>query len=129
VRKIGTGGRTWKSQKSKTLRTRSDSNKSAKSYETGYRVLLSFEEGIMTRVLLSLLSLALASGAMAEPMKLTGAQMDSVTAGKIQEVFIETQNPAGKTPPGQQNPDPSCNACTVVTENQNPAGHPPPGQN
>lgn len=40
MRKIGTGGRTWKSQKSRTPRTRSDSNKSAKSYGTGYSLLV-----------------------------------------------------------------------------------------
>jgi hypothetical protein len=37
VKKTAIGGRTWRSQKSKALRTRLDSTKSAKSYETDYR--------------------------------------------------------------------------------------------
>ena len=42
VKKIGMGRRTWRSQKSKAPRTRLDSKKSAKSYETDCR------EGYMT---------------------------------------------------------------------------------
>src|SRR5712691_6631369 len=38
VKKTAIGGRTWRSQKSKALRTRWDSKKSAKSYETDYRL-------------------------------------------------------------------------------------------
>jgi hypothetical protein len=77
-------------------------------------------------VLSSALALfAMTSLALAEPVKLTGAQMDQVTAGKITE---ETRNPAGKTPPGQQNNDNSnCQNCETV--NVNPSGKAPPGQN
>jgi hypothetical protein len=49
-----------------------------------------------------------------EPMKLTGAQMDSVTAGTIVQV-----NGGGNIPNGNANGVPA----------SNPAGHEPPGHN
>jgi hypothetical protein len=59
-----------------------------------------------------------AGAAMAEPVKLSKAQMDKVVAGAITPVQI---NGGGNTPNG--------NANGVPTTNVNPAGSAPPGQN
>jgi bacteriocin-like protein len=61
--------------------------------------------------------------------ELNEKELSQVSGGKIEPVFIETTNPAGQTPPGQQDENPPNEQFTVVTENQNPAGHAPPGQN
>lgn len=55
-----------------------------------------------------------AGAAMAEPIKLSKAQLDKVVAGKITQV-----NGGGQTPSGNANGVPSVN----------PAGNAPPGQN
>ena len=79
----------------------------------------------MKSILLSTLALgAMTAVAAAGPVPLTGAQMDSVTAGKITQ---HTSNPAGNEPPGQQDKTP--NNPKFTTENQNPQGKAPPGQN
>jgi hypothetical protein len=59
-----------------------------------------------------------AGAAIAEPVKLSKAQMDKVVAGAITPVQI---NGGGNTPNG--------NANGVPTTNVNPAGSAPPGQN
>jgi hypothetical protein len=59
-----------------------------------------------------------AGAAMAEPIKLSKAQLDKVVAGKITETQV---NGGGQTPKGEAN--------GVPTTATNPAGSPPPGQN
>jgi bacteriocin-like protein len=61
--------------------------------------------------------------------ELNEKELSQVSGGKITAEFIETTNPAGHAPPGQQDPNAPNEQFTVVTENQNPAGHAPPGQN
>lgn len=61
--------------------------------------------------------------------ELTEKELDQVSGGKIKEVFVETQNPGGQTPPGQQDTDAPNDKFDVITENQNPSGKAPPGQN
>ena len=86
------------------------------------RILSALALGAMTS--LALAQPATQTDARSEPMKLTGAQMDSVTAGKI---TTSTENPTGQRPPGQQgNENSNCQSCTTVAEN--PAGNQPPGQ-
>lgn len=59
-----------------------------------------------------------AGAAMAEPIKLSKAQLDKVVAGKITDIQV---NGGGNTPNG--------NANGVPTTSVNPAGNAPPGQN
>jgi bacteriocin-like protein len=61
--------------------------------------------------------------------ELNEKELSQVSGGAITEVLIETTNPAGQTPPGQQDTDVPNDQFTAVTENQNPAGSAPPGQN
>src|SRR4030095_1718943 len=52
--------------------------------------------------------------------ELNEKELSQVSGGKIEPVFIETTNPAGHPPPGQQDENPPNEQFTVVTENQNP---------
>jgi bacteriocin-like protein len=61
--------------------------------------------------------------------ELNEKELSQVSGGKITEEFIETTNPGGQTPPGQQDPNAPNDSWTVETENQNPTGKAPPGQN
>jgi bacteriocin-like protein len=61
--------------------------------------------------------------------ELNEKELSQVSGGKIEPAFIETTNPGGGTPPGQQDEDPPNQKFVVETENQNPAGHAPGGHN
>jgi hypothetical protein len=73
----------------------------------------------MTKILIAALIVAsTASVAMAEPAKLTDAQMDKVAAGVITQ---QRTNPAGNPTQGQGQ--------AITVTNVNPSGKAPPGQN
>jgi bacteriocin-like protein len=61
--------------------------------------------------------------------ELNEKELSQVSGGKITEEFVETTNPGGQAPPGQQDENPPNEQFDVVTENQNPTGKAPPGQN
>jgi hypothetical protein len=75
----------------------------------------------------SILCFAVASSAVAlvasaEPVTMTGQQLDQVVAGKITTTTTQT-NGGGNTPQG------NANGVPTVTISTNPAGKAPPGQN
>lgn len=76
----------------------------------------------MTKLVLPFVTLSgfmlIASTAIADPVKLTKAQMDKVVAGTITTTQV---NGGGQTPNGSAN--------GVPTVSTNPAGKAPPGQN
>jgi hypothetical protein len=65
-----------------------------------------------------------ASTAVAQPVKLSKAQMDNVVAGTITPGTTTQTNGGGNTPQGNANGVP-----TTTTPATNPAGKAPPGQN
>jgi len=61
--------------------------------------------------------------------ELNEKELSQVSGGKITAEFVQTTNPGGQAPPGQQDEEPPNGQFVVETENRNPSGKAPPGQN